>query len=181
MAMLNFLVPMFSWALFYKLGMGIAYNSTRLQECLGKGHNNFLSTKIHYCSYDNPILNIFCWTWLCLFVICMSNIVDAYCLFCCGKHINKSTEKTKKMLSKEAYNNRKRYWNNLKQGSDTMYWTKHPDFLNENLKELCSLLRSITRELEIFFQTKWMSEEFFKSYSRILTKKNPVSKADRAI
>ena len=114
MAMLNFLVPMFSWALFYKLGMGIAYNSTRLQECLGKGYNNFLSTKIHYCSYDNPILNIFCWTWLCLFVICMSNIVDAYCLFCCGKHINKSTEKTKRMLSKEAYNNRKRYWNKFK-------------------------------------------------------------------
>ena len=160
MAMLNFLVPMFSWALFYKLGMGIAYNSTRLQECLGKGHNNFLSTKIHYCSYDNPILNIFCWTWLCLFVICMSNIVDAYCLFCCGKHINKSTEKTKKMLSKEAYNNRKRYLNNLKQGSER---TMQPSVVNNE------------RTL-IFFQTKWMLEEFFKSYSRILTKRTLVQR-----
>ena len=103
MAILNFLVPMFSWALFYK------NNSTGLQECLGKGYNNYLSTKTQYCSYDNAILNMFCWTWLCLFVICMSNIVDAYCLFCCGKHINKSTEETKRMLSKEAYSNRKRY------------------------------------------------------------------------
>ena len=104
MALLNLLVPMFSWALFYK------DNSTGLQECLGKGYNNFLSTKINYCPYDNSILNIFCWTWLCLIVICMSNIVDAYCLFCCGKHINKSTEETKRMLSKESYINRKRYW-----------------------------------------------------------------------
>ena len=102
MAMLNFLVPMFSWALLYK------DNSTGLHECLGKGYNNFLSTKIHYCSYENPILNIFCWTWLCLFVISMSNIVDAYCLFWCGKHINKSTEEAKTLLSKEAYVNRKR-------------------------------------------------------------------------
>ena len=104
MVMLNFLVPIFSWALFYK------NNSTGLQECLGKGYNNFLSTKIQHCSYDNSTLNIFCCTWLCLIVICVSNIVDAYCLFCCGKYIKKSTEETKRMLSKEAYINRKRYW-----------------------------------------------------------------------
>ena len=104
MAMLNFLMPIFSWALFFK------DNSSVLQECLGKGYNNFLSTKPHYCSYDNSFLNIFCWTWLCLMLILLSNIVDAYCLFCCGKHITKSTEETKHMLSKEAYINRKRYW-----------------------------------------------------------------------
>ena len=97
-------MPIFSWALFFK------DNSTGLQECLGRGYNNFLSTKPEYCSYDNSFLNIFCWTWLCLIITCMSNIVDAYLTFCCAKHINKSTEESKRMLSKEAYINRKRYW-----------------------------------------------------------------------
>ena len=103
MVMLNFLVPIFSWALFSK------DSSTSLQECLGKGYNNFLSTKTQFCSYENSFLNIFCWTWVGVAVIVLSNIVDAYCLFCCSKHINKSTEEAKRMLSKEAYINRQRY------------------------------------------------------------------------
>ena len=103
MATLNFLVPIFSWALFFK------DNSASLKECLGKGYLNFFSTKIYYCSQDNSFSNIFCWTWLSLFAICTSDVVDAYCIFCCVKYINKSTEESKKILSKQAYTNRKRY------------------------------------------------------------------------
>ena len=40
----------------------------------------------------------------------MSNIIDAYCVYCCAQEVKKHTEETKKMTSKKAYINRKRYY-----------------------------------------------------------------------
>jgi hypothetical protein len=42
--------------------------------------------------------------------IAMSNIIDAYCVYCCAQKIKQSTEETKGITSKKAYNNRKRYY-----------------------------------------------------------------------
>ena len=42
--------------------------------------------------------------------IAMSNIIDAYCVYCCAQEIKQSTEETKDSTSKKAYNNRKRYY-----------------------------------------------------------------------
>ena len=42
----------------------------------------------------------------------MSNIIDAYCVYCCAQKMKQSTEKTKEITSKKAYNNRKRYYLN---------------------------------------------------------------------
>ena len=42
--------------------------------------------------------------------IAMSNIIDAYCVYCCAQKMKRSTEKTKEITSKKAYNNRKRYY-----------------------------------------------------------------------
>ena len=39
----------------------------------------------------------------------MSNIIDAYCVYCCAQEVKKHTEETKEMTSKKAYINRKRY------------------------------------------------------------------------
>ena len=39
----------------------------------------------------------------------MSNIIDAYCVYCCAQEIKNHTEETKDMTSKKAYINRKRY------------------------------------------------------------------------
>ena len=44
--------------------------------------------------------------------IAMSNIIDAYCVYCCAQKMKQSTEKTKEITSKKAYNNRKRYYLN---------------------------------------------------------------------
>ena len=40
----------------------------------------------------------------------MSNIIDAFCVYCCTQEIKKHTEETKKMTSEKAYINRKRYY-----------------------------------------------------------------------
>ena len=53
---------------------------------------------------------ILCRTWLALLSIFMSNVVDVFCIFYCFKHISKSTEEVRNMLSKQAYSNRKRYY-----------------------------------------------------------------------
>ena len=39
----------------------------------------------------------------------MSNIIDAYCVYCSAQEIKRSTEASKEMLSKRSYVNRKRY------------------------------------------------------------------------
>jgi hypothetical protein len=39
----------------------------------------------------------------------MSDVIDAFCIFFCFKEINKATEESRNMLSKQAYINRKRY------------------------------------------------------------------------
>ena len=99
MATLNFLVPTLSWVFL------LTDNSIALNECLGKGYLNFLSTESHYCKNGD----ILCWVWLSLLSIIMSNIVDVYCVHQCIKDIKQSTDKSKNLLSKQAYTNRKRY------------------------------------------------------------------------
>ena len=39
----------------------------------------------------------------------MSNIIDAYCVYCCAKEIKRSTEASREMFSERSYVNRKRY------------------------------------------------------------------------
>ena len=98
MVTLNFLVPISSWVFIF------TDNSIGLNECLGKGYLNFLSTEVHYCKKDN----IFCWVWLSLLSIFMANIIDVYCVYQCIKDIKESTDKSRDLLSKQAYTNRKR-------------------------------------------------------------------------
>ena len=99
MAMLNFLVPILSWVFVF------TDNSNALNECLGKGYLTYLSVTSNYCSNDD----ILCRAWLFLVLILMSNIIDVYCIYQCIKDIKKSTEKSRNILSKQAYSNRKRY------------------------------------------------------------------------
>jgi hypothetical protein len=120
MVMLNFLIPILSWSFIW------TDNSNALNECLGKGYLKFLSIKGHYCTEDN----ILCWAWLFLVIILISNIIDVYCIYQCIKDIKKSTEKSRNMLSKQAYTNRKRF------AMDESF-TKHLPFLllAKNLKK----------------------------------------------
>ena len=99
MVTLNFLVPILSWLFIF------TDNNIALNECLGKGYLNFLSTEVHYCKKND----IFCWIWLSLLSIFMANIIDVYCVYQCIKDIKQSTDKSRDLLSKQAYTNRKRY------------------------------------------------------------------------
>ena len=99
MATLNVLVPVLSWVLI------LTDDSIALNECLGKGYLNFLSTGRHYCNNDD----ILCWVWLSLLSILMANIIDLYCVYQCIKDIKESTDIARNMLSQQAYTNRKRY------------------------------------------------------------------------
>ena len=78
-----------------------------LNKCLGKGYHisdsNFLQ-----CT-ESLFGEIFCWAWLGLLSILMSNIIDVFCIVWCFKDIKKGTEESRNMLSNQAYRNRKRY------------------------------------------------------------------------
>ena len=100
---LNVLIPTLSWIFIFN------DNSNALNECLGKGYLKFFSTKVELCSNENQIVQIFCWTWLSLLGILMSNIIDVFCIFYCFKDINRATENSRQLLSNQAYINRKRY------------------------------------------------------------------------
>ena len=82
--------------------------SPELNECLGKGYLNFFPNE-QLCSNENQLYEIFCWTWLSLLTILMSDVIDACCIFWFFKDINKSTEESRNMLSNQAFVNRKRY------------------------------------------------------------------------
>ena len=98
---LNFLLPTLSWLFIFK------DNSALLNKCLGKGYHisnsNFLQ-----CT-ESIFGEIFCWTWLGLLSILMSNVIDVFCIVWCFKDINKGTEESRNILSKQAYRSRKRY------------------------------------------------------------------------
>ena len=100
---LNFVLPTLSWILVFN------DTSPALNECLGKGYLNFFSTKSQLCSNEFQFGNIFCWIWLSLLGILMSNIVDLFSIFFIFKDINKATQESRHMLSNQAYLNRKRY------------------------------------------------------------------------
>ena len=95
---MNFLLPTLSWLFIFK------DNSVLLNKCLGKE----ISSNLIQCT-ESQFGEIFCWTWLGLLFILMSNVIDVFCILFCFKEINKSTEESRKMLSKQAYINRKRY------------------------------------------------------------------------
>ena len=100
---MNFLLPTLSWIFIFH------DTSPALNECLGKGYLNFFSTKSQFCSNENQFGEIFCWIWLSLLGILMSNVVDLFCIFFIFKDINKATEESRHMLSNQAFQNRKRY------------------------------------------------------------------------
>ena len=103
MVMLNILLPLLSFAFVFKdVSIG-------LKVCLGEGYQLFFSTQLHYCSYENLFVNSACWIWFILLSICMSNIMDTFFICSCIREINRSTEKSKKMLTEQAYMKRKRY------------------------------------------------------------------------
>ena len=100
---LNILLPTISWIFI------LTDRNPELNECLGKGYLNFFSTKLQFCSNENQLKEIFCWTWYSVLKIMMSNVIDVFCVFFFFKEINKATEESRNMLSKQAYVNRKRY------------------------------------------------------------------------
>ena len=100
--MSNFLLPIFTWTFIF------TDKSTLLNKCLGRGYLNFLSTKVQFCSNGNIFQDVFCWVMTSLTMIVLSDIIDVYCICCCLKDIKKATTKSKDMLSKQAYANRRR-------------------------------------------------------------------------
>ena len=103
MVSLNVLLPTISWMFI------LTDKSPALNECLGKGYLNFFYTRLQFCSNENQLKEIFCWTWYSVLLIMMSNVIDVFCVFFFFKEISKATEETRNMLSKQAYINRKRY------------------------------------------------------------------------
>ena len=100
---LNLLLPTISWMFVF------TDTSQALNECLGKGYLNFFETRFQFCSNEDQFMKMFCWSWFTLLQILMSDVIDVFCIFFCFKEINKSTEESRSMLSKQAYINRKRY------------------------------------------------------------------------
>ena len=103
---LNFLLPILSWIFIFE------DKSPELNECLGKGYLNFKPQNLKtvtICSNENQLIETFCWTWLSLLSILMSDVIDVVCIFWFFKDINKATEESRNMLSNQAFVNRKRY------------------------------------------------------------------------
>ena len=100
---LNLLLPTLSWMFVFTV------KSQVLDECLGKGYLNLFVTRFQFCSNEDQFMKMFCWSWFTLLQILMSDVIDVFCIFFCFKEINKSTEESRSMLSKQAYINRKRY------------------------------------------------------------------------
>ena len=103
---LNFLIPILSWIFIFE------DKSPELNECLGKGYLNFKPQNLKtvtICSNENQLTETFCWTWLSLLSILMSDVIDVFCIFWFFKDINKATEESRNMLSNQAFVNRKRY------------------------------------------------------------------------
>ena len=103
MVSLNLLLPTLTWMFVF------TDKSQALNECLGKGYLNLFETRFQFCSNENQFIEMFCWSWFTLLMILMSDVIDVFCIFFCFKEINKATEESRNMLSKQAYINRKRY------------------------------------------------------------------------
>ena len=101
--LINYLLPYLSFAF-----VVTSEHTVGLDVCLGKGYFNFFSNQEEHCSYNSIFSKGACWTLMFLYAIGSSNILDAYIIFCCVKEIKRSTEKTKNMVSSQAYINRKR-------------------------------------------------------------------------
>ena len=142
MAILNFLVPILSWIFI------LTDNSMALNECLGKGYLNFLSTESHYCKNDD----ILCWVWLSLLLIIMANIIDGYCVYQCIKDIKQSTEKSRNMLTKQAYTNRKRYvWSMVIVIAKKCFW------LCEKIISTEFCFKQLRINLKLYIHSIWIS------------------------
>ena len=100
---LNILLPIIS------VGISSAQKSPGLSICLGEGYQNFFSTELKMCSYDNPIGNNACKLFFVIQVILMSNLIDIYCTYFISKTINRQTEAMKNIVGEKAYISRKKY------------------------------------------------------------------------
>ena len=100
---LNILLPIIS------VGISSVQKSPGLSICLGEGYQNFFSTELKMCNYDNPIGNNACKLFFVIQVILMSNLIDIYCTYLISKAINSQTEAMKSMIGEKAYISRKKY------------------------------------------------------------------------
>ena len=90
--------------------MGISSGeSPGLSICLGEGYQNFFSTELKMCNYDNPIGNNACKLFFFIQAILMSNLIDIYCTYFISKKINSQTEAMKSIIGEKAYISRKKY------------------------------------------------------------------------
>lgn len=102
MILLNILLPTLCFTFVF------TDNSLGLHICLGEGFQSFFSTSMSFCPNDNLFASISCYTLLSVLGVCMSDVIDGYCTFCCAREIKKSTENTKSMMTNKAYINRTR-------------------------------------------------------------------------
>ena len=100
---LNILLPIIS------VGISSTQKSPGLSICLGEGYQNFFSTELKMCSYDNPIGNNACKLFFVIQVILMSNLIDIYCTYFISKTINRQNEAMKSIVGEKAYISRKKY------------------------------------------------------------------------
>ena len=90
--------------------MGISSGeSPGLSICLGEGYQNFFSTELKMCNYDNPIGHNACKLFFFIQAILMSNLIDIYCTYFISKTINSQTEASKNIIGEKAYIIRKKY------------------------------------------------------------------------
>ena len=97
MAILNFMCPIFIFV--------FKDTNYALNKCLGKNYLMFFLSGFKVC----PDNEIFCWVCFTLYLVTACNIIDIYCTICCLRDIEKGTEKSRNMLSRQSYSNRKRY------------------------------------------------------------------------
>ena len=91
------------------MGISSRQTSPGLSICLGEGYQNFFSTELKMCNYDNPIGNNACKLFFFIQAILMSNLIDIYCTYFISKTINSQTEAMKSIIGEKAYISRKRY------------------------------------------------------------------------
>ena len=100
---LNILLPIIS------VGISSTQKSPGLSICLGEGYQNFFSTELKMCNYDNPIGHNACKLFFFIQAILMSNLIDIYCTYFISKKINSQTEAMKSTIGEKAYIFRKKY------------------------------------------------------------------------
>ena len=106
MISINFLIPVITYGLIYKVN---DETSPSLALCLGKAYKDYFTTEYLHCSvYENVFARYGCRIWSYILLLLMSNFLDVYFVFQCTKSIKDQTEESKSMISKKDYIIRKR-------------------------------------------------------------------------